>query len=37
MKAVQQAIWCRPMFSVTALDMVLKSPSASSRDIEAKP
>lgn len=36
MKAVQQAIWCRPMFNVTAWGMVLPSPTANSRDNEAK-
>lgn len=36
MKALQQAIWCRLMFNVTALGMVLPSPAANSRDIETK-
>lgn len=36
MKAVQQAVWGRPMFSITALGMVFPSPTANSRDIEAK-
>lgn len=35
MKTVQQAICCTPVFSVTALDMVLTSPAVSSRYIEA--
>lgn len=36
MKALQQAVWGRLMFNVTALGMVLPRPTAKSRDIEAK-
>lgn len=36
MKALQQAVWCRLMFNVTAMGMAIPRPTGKSRDIEAK-